>query len=211
MSTKIVIHCSNRLFTEGLKALLESERNIQVLDTFFGENSAKTMNDILHMRPDIILADFNANLDFLLHIPEEYLTTSVARILIIGDSTLRFLADRDLKDLVLKGVVGILPTSADAHLLKKALLAITAGELWLDRNTLMKLVASMKKSSSKAHLGKREKEIMFHICQGFHNKEIAQKLNISEQTVKSHCNRIYKKLGVSDRLQLVLHYSNFFI
>lgn len=53
-------------------------------------------------------------------------------------------------------------------------------------------------------LAKREREIAFHICQGYRNKEIAQKLHISEQTVKSHCCRIYKKLGVSDRLQLAL-------
>jgi DNA-binding NarL/FixJ family response regulator len=43
------------------------------------------------------------------------------------------------------------------------------------------------------------------ICQGYRNKEIAQQLDISEQTVKSHCNRIYKKVGVSDKVQLVLH------
>jgi DNA-binding NarL/FixJ family response regulator len=71
----------------------------------------------------------------------------------------------------------------------------------------MRLMACMKHSAPNVRLAQREKEIISHICQGFKNKEIAQKLNISEQTVKSHCNRIYKKLGVNDRLQLAL-YSN---
>jgi DNA-binding NarL/FixJ family response regulator len=52
----------------------------------------------------------------------------------------------------------------------------------------------------------KEEEITSLICKGFRNKEIAQKLNISEQTVKSHCNRIYKKVGVSDRVQLALYF-----
>ena len=52
---------------------------------------------------------------------------------------------------------------------------------------------------------KKEKEVVSLICHGYRNKEIAQKLDISEQTVKSHCNRIYKKVGVTDRLQLALY------
>jgi DNA-binding NarL/FixJ family response regulator len=57
----------------------------------------------------------------------------------------------------------------------------------------------------KIDLTKKEKEIVSLICNGCRNKEIAQRLDISEQTVKSHCNRIYKKVGVSDRLQLALY------
>jgi DNA-binding NarL/FixJ family response regulator len=57
----------------------------------------------------------------------------------------------------------------------------------------------------KIDLSKKEKEIVSLICHGCRNKEIAQRLDISEQTVKSHCNRIYKKVGVSDRLQLALY------
>jgi DNA-binding NarL/FixJ family response regulator len=49
-----------------------------------------------------------------------------------------------------------------------------------------------------------EREIVALLCHGFRNKEIAQQQNISEQTVKSHCNKAYKKFGVSDRLQLAL-------
>jgi DNA-binding NarL/FixJ family response regulator len=127
------------------------------------------------------------------------------KIILIGDRSLRYVADKQLKELVLKGVVGILPPSADSELLKKALQAVFSGELWLDRHTLMKILASMKQQDQNTGLAKREREIVFHICQGYRNKEIARKLHISEQTVKSHCHRIYKKLGVSDRLQLALY------
>jgi DNA-binding NarL/FixJ family response regulator len=127
------------------------------------------------------------------------------KIILIGDRTLRFIADKQLKELVLRGVVGILPPSADSELLRKALKAVSSGELWLDRHTLMKILTSMRHQEKGISLARREKEIVFHICQGYRNKEIAQKLSISEQTVKSHCNRIYKKLGVSDRLQLALY------
>lgn len=123
----------------------------------------------------------------------------------MGDRTLRVVADRHLKDLILKGVVGVLPASADSDLLKKALKAVFSGELWLDRHTIMKLVSAMKSNEGNSCLAKREREIVHLVSQGYKNKEMAQKLNISEQTVKSHCSRIYKKLGVSDRLQLALY------
>jgi DNA-binding NarL/FixJ family response regulator len=123
----------------------------------------------------------------------------------IGDRSIKYVISKNLQSLISKGIVGILPPSADAELLKKALRATLMGELWLDRPTLMKLLACMKQASPNVRLAQREKEIISHICQGFRNKEIAQKLQISEQTVKSHCNRIYKKLGVADRLQLALH------
>jgi DNA-binding CsgD family transcriptional regulator len=48
-----------------------------------------------------------------------------------------------------------------------------------------------------------EKEIASLICQGYRNKEIAQRLNISEQTVKAHLNRIFRKFNVSNRSQLI--------
>ena len=54
-------------------------------------------------------------------------------------------------------------------------------------------------------LTKAERGVVSLICGGFRNKEIANKLEISEKTVKCHCNRIYKKVGVTDRLQLATH------
>ncbi len=53
-------------------------------------------------------------------------------------------------------------------------------------------------------LTKTEIEIVEMICWGYSNKEIIKKLKITEQSVKSHLNKIYKKTGVSDRLQLAM-------
>jgi DNA-binding NarL/FixJ family response regulator len=206
MPIRVAIGCCNRIFAEGLKKLLEDDSDIEVIGSF-DESSGFLLDleNILKLNPDIILADYSADFNMLLSLPEEFLANNRLKIILIGDRTLRFIADKQLQELVLKGVVGILPPSADSELLKKALNAVFSGEVWLDRNTLMKIFNSMKKQEKNVSLAKREKEIMFHICQGYRNKEIAQKLNISENTVKSHCNRIYKKLGVTDRLQLVLY------
>ncbi len=208
MALRLAIGCNNYLFCEGLKELLQDERDIDIIGMFSGgSGSLPDLKEILKLEPDVILADYSADFNILLGLPEDALTSKKLKIILIGDSTLRFIADKQLKELVLKGVVGILPPSADSELLKKALQAVFSGELWLDRTTLMKILASMKQQEQNTSLAKREREIVFHICQGFRNKEIARKLHISEQTVKSHCHRIYKKLGVSDRLQLAL-YSN---
>jgi DNA-binding NarL/FixJ family response regulator len=203
---KIAIGCCNYIFGEGLKKLLDDDRDIEVIGIFNGGSfSLPDIKDILKLNPDIFLMDFNANINILLSLPEDIQSAGRIKTLLIGDRSVGFLAERELKDLVNKGVVGILPPGADSNLLKKALKAVFSGELWLDRSALMKLFSSMDKPDKNVALAKRENEIVSHICQGYRNKEIAQKLNISEQTVKSHCNRIYKKLGVTDRLQLALH------
>ncbi len=206
MALRLAIGCNNYIFCEGLKKLLEDEKDIEIVGFFNGDsNFMPDLKEILKLNPDVILADYGTDFNSLLGLPEGSLAANKLKIILIGDRTLRYIADKQLKELVLKGVVGILPPSADSELLKKALQAVFSGELWLDRHTLMKILASMRQQEQNTTLANREKEIVFHICQGYRNKEIARKLRISEQTVKSHCHRIYKKLGVSDRLQLALY------
>src|SRR5712692_2414346 len=54
-------------------------------------------------------------------------------------------------------------------------------------------------------LSQREREIVTLVARGFRNKEIADKMLLSEQTVKNHLCNIFEKLGISDRLDLALH------
>jgi DNA-binding NarL/FixJ family response regulator len=206
MPLRIAIGCGHQLFCEGLRKLLEDEKDMEVIGSFTESDERRgEIEKVLGLNPDIILADFSYNVAILDSLPGDSLNSGGVRLLLIGDRSVRIVADRHMRDMITRGVVGILPASADADLLKKALKAIFKGELWLDRSTLVKILSLAKHSEKKSGLAKREKEIVFHICQGYRNKEIAEKLNISEQTVKSHCNRIYKKLGVSDRLQLALY------
>jgi DNA-binding NarL/FixJ family response regulator len=205
MALRLAICCGNSLFAEGLRSLLAKESGIEIVGTFHGENFLEDLNKADEMRPDVLLLDATVDLKALITLPDDYFLFDRLKILLIGDSGVKYIINKSLRNLMIKGIVGVLPPSADSDLLKKALKAIALGELWLDRATLLKLVACMKQSAPNVRLAHREREIISHICQGFKNKEIAQKLHISEQTVKSHCNRIYKKLGVTDRLQLALH------
>ncbi len=204
MALRLVTCFSSNLFAEGIKKLLEREEDVHVVGSFSGDDFRSDLTEACDLRPDILLLDGNADLDELLGLPDEFFARNETKILIIGDRNTRFMIHKNLRTLLSKGVVGVLPPSADSDILKKSLRAIIVGELWLDRATLMKILTHMKRAAPYVRLAKREKEIILYISQGYRNKEIAEKLQISERTVKSHCTRIYKKLGVNDRLQLAL-------
>lgn len=197
MPVKLVIGCCSYLFGEGLKKLLEDDKNIDVLGIF---DEGSDLKEIVKLSADMILADRG-----VFHgLPEDFVIDKPVKILLIADRTWLHTAYKDLPELVSKGVVGILPPGTDSDLLKKAVKAVSSGEFWIERKTMKDMLTS--KPEKIVDLTRKEKEVCSLICQGCRNKEIAQKLNISEQTVKSHCNRIYKKFGVSDRLQLALYY-----
>jgi DNA-binding NarL/FixJ family response regulator len=65
--------------------------------------------------------------------------------------------------------------------------------------------ASSGRERERSPLSQREREIVALVAQGFKNKEMAEKMFISEQTVKNHLHNIFDKLGVSDRLELALY------
>jgi DNA-binding NarL/FixJ family response regulator len=67
------------------------------------------------------------------------------------------------------------------------------------------LFSSTSPSLDSSPLSDREKQVVELISQGFKNKEIAERMFISEQTVKNHLHNIFDKLGVSDRLELALY------
>ncbi|MGB9715678.1 MAG: response regulator transcription factor [Thermodesulfovibrionales bacterium] len=199
MPVKIAIGCHNYLFGEGIKRILDEEKGISVIGIF---NESKDIMEIAKMSPDIVLLDFN----LFRNLSEDFLIDPKIKILLMGDETLYSVSDNRLVSLISKGVVGILPPGSDSYLLKKAIKAVNSGELWLDRKTMSSILSSESLfRKGEISLTETEKEIVSLICQGYRNKEIAQKLDVSEQTVKSHCNRIFKKVGVSDRLQLALY------
>ena len=104
-------------------------------------------------------------------------------------------------------------------LIVKSIRKVHAGEIWLDSHTTAAVMRQFQTgpeasggqrrgqaAASAAPLSsQREREIVALVAQGFKNKEMAEKMFISEQTVKNHLHNIFDKLGVSDRLELALY------
>jgi DNA-binding NarL/FixJ family response regulator len=199
MAIRVAIGASNYLYGEGLKELLKGEKEIQIVGIFDEE---RDMGEILRISPDVVIVE-NSMFQNLSEIPSDPKT----KFLLLMNRKTAVLPEKRIAQWIGKGLVGILPPGADAALLKKAIKAICSGELWLDRKTMSRILSQEKPGKGGAlELTKSEREVAALICQGYRNKEIALKLNISEQTVKSHCNRIYKKFGISDRLQLAIYF-----
>jgi len=87
---------------------------------------------------------------------------------------------------------------------------VMAGELWLPKRHVARMAKTLGESALSVRrpadtLTPREKLIVSYLMAGCRNREVARTLSISEQTVKNHLRAVYDKLGVSDRLELVLY------
>ena len=82
--------------------------------------------------------------------------------------------------------------------LLRAIRTVVTGEMWIDHETIRKSLCSSEQARCDLNLTKREKQVLNYVCDGASNKEIAQKLYVTEQTVKSHCNKLFKKFGVGN-------------
>ncbi len=108
------------------------------------------------------------------------------------------------------GAHGYIELFATAKIIEQAVETVTSGALWLPGRMLPNLVGVLSVAFNRATgcnleaLSKREREVTHLVCDGALNKEIAERLFISERTVKQHLTSIFQKLGVKDRMQLMM-------
>lgn len=120
-----------------------------------------------------------------------------ARLLVVGGGDPVY-ASRLLR----AGARGYLYGDGNLSLLVKAIRHVARGELWADhRLAASALEPGLGGEGEAAWLTDREARVLAAVAEGKRNKEIAVELAITEATVKTHLNRVYRKLGVSDRLQ----------
>lgn len=175
-----------------------------------------TMLEILEEDPDFLIftpENIGNNIPDLILVDYQSLTPLVKAKYPQSKLVLIDTGIRDEQVVVAVGsynLAGVIATYTDVPLLKKALKVIMEGQIWLDNRLLKSFMHESPKSIKRAPvaLSEKEKLIIQHICQGLTNKEIASKLNLSEQTIKTHVNRIFKKLGLSNRFQLVSLFSD---
>ena len=174
MGLKIAIGCCNRLFSEAIESLLQDERDIEIVGVLSNNpDFAMYSEQVLQINPDVFILDFATfagNLNMFLALCDKFKAANQLKVLLIGESALRFVTDQSLNELIVRGVVGILPASADSTLLKRAVKSVITGELWVDRATLINILSAIKNPDKNRYLAKREREIVLHICQGYRNK-----------------------------------------
>jgi DNA-binding NarL/FixJ family response regulator len=204
MQLKINIGCCNHLFGEGLKKLLLEECN---LDTDCIITVSTNPREIVKEENDLLITDFNTLAGIIF---DDISDNHKVRILLLGTGCLPKIENECLISFISRGLVGILSPDTDLPQLKKAIECVIAGELWFENKQLLEIIPGVKAKSrgKETSLTDKEIEVAKLVCNGLSNKEIRKALNTSEQAVKSHLSRIYKKTGVSDRLQLALYALN---
>ncbi len=197
MLFKVAIICCNYIFGEGIKTFLEEHES--GTDTIINSSDP---NEVISANPDLLITDFFTLCTSFHDVSFKHRV----QILLLGTVCLPNIENERLKDFISKGLVGILSPTAKLSELKKAINSVVKGELWLDRCKLKSIIPETNHvlREKRPCMTEKEIEIVKMICNGHSNKEIQKTLTISEQSVKSHLSRIYKKTGVSDRLQLAL-------
>jgi DNA-binding NarL/FixJ family response regulator len=107
-------------------------------------------------------------------------------------------------------------TDSNLRLLCKCILRVAAGQIWANTeqlNYLMELITEVPSlrvlnSHGRALLTPREEQVVALVAEGLANREIAGELNLSEHTIKKYLFRIFEKLGISTRVELVLYAVN---
>lgn len=115
-----------------------------------------------------------------------------------------------------RGIRGYLNSFAHADVIAQAIAAIRQGNIWVGQNIMQALIQGLssddmppaRDTSWRDRLSQREIETVEAILQGKSNREIAQAMQITERTVKSHVHHILEKLEAKDRLNLVIKIQN---
>lgn len=194
------------IFRDGLRKLLEASDDTQIIGE--AANGVECAKMLAKLKPDILLLDLRMpekdGLAVLEELNFDSLTTRVIVLTAAED-------DRDVVRAMRLGARGVVLKQSASDLLLKSIHKVYDGEIWLDNRMTAEVIDAFKKSAEagqrreKPLLSDREKEIVQLVAQGFRNREIGEKLFISEQTVKNHLHNIFDKLGVSDRLELALY------
>jgi len=197
-----IVGCYNSILAHGIAEMLENDPSFFVLGVFSHSDSFLGMFEA--NSTDFCLVD-TFFLKRLVHgMKSGY--RDKCKILLIEDVRL---SPKELHSLVItSNVSGIIYKDTDKEILRKAIFKVLSGELWFDRETFETLFREAKEVIESKVIFRKlltpgEKRVAQMVCQGLQNKEVAEKLYISENTVKSHLYKIYQKLNIKSRTELM--------
>jgi two-component system nitrate/nitrite response regulator NarL len=205
---RILLLDDDALARAGLELLLEHQSDFRVI--IQGGTEEDGLRLASEAQPDIVLLHENLSGSiFLDMLPKLVAALRQPRIILITSR-----ADSEYSiQAVNGGAMGVVLARQRPEVLFKAIEKVHAGEVWLDRTLMASVLAQNiqfqnkvdPKTRKKALLSKREREVIVLVGEGQKNQQIADQLFLSEVTVRHHLTSIFKKLGVTDRLELVIY------
>ena len=204
---RIMIADDHPMIRQGIKQILELENDFDVVA--LACNGDEAVKLVKQHKPDVILMDINMpdtnGIEALQRLKEEEIPAKVLMLTIHDDREYLFKA-------LQMGAEGYVLKDAEPTVLVDAIRNIHKGQSFIQPTMTRELVKEFnrvtlheKNIRDENALTERESEVLGLIAEGMLNKEIAQKLFISEKTVKNHVSNIFRKLQVSDRTQAAIY------
>ena len=186
----------------GLRAVMEDRTDI----TIVGEagNCAEGLAAVDKLKPDVVLLD--------LHLPDKPGFT-VCREILKRQRNIRVLfltsatEERNVHDAVAAGAHGYLTKDSDGDALVQAITRVAAGHSVIDPSLTTHMLSLVKNPHGTrpvdklALLSGQERRVMALLSEGLTNKEIGDKMNLTEKTVKNYLATVFDKLGITRRAQ----------
>ena len=202
---KVLIADDQEIVCQGLKKILQSDPEIEVIAT--ANNGQQALDMIAAERPDLVLMDLQMPLMNGVQAIRR-LRVSHPRLPVLVLTT--YMDDKWLFDAIRSGASGYLMKDRPRQELIDAIKGTAAGDAYIDPSVAGKVLSSVASDSSKKefdqsyNLSEREQEILTLLAEGLSNAEISQRLWLSEGTVRNYTSTLFAKLGVSDRTQAVI-------
>lgn len=199
----VLIADPSSLARDGLAAALEGHADIEVVAAVSGGREA--LEYVERHQPSVLFCEQRM-------VPMTGI--KVVQALVAGSATTRvvlmgeMMRDTDLAHALGAGARGILPKNCASQDCLRCLRVVANGGYWLDDEIAVDRVRLLRLSANPDRLlplTERESQLVDLVTAGLRNRPIGERLGIAEGTVKLHLNRIYRKLGVSSRLELARH------
>jgi DNA-binding NarL/FixJ family response regulator len=200
-----VLLCDDQaLVRSGFRMILDARQDLEVVGE--AEDGIQAVERTSALDPDVVLMDVRMpNLDGIGATRQIVSSGSAARVLILTT----FDPDEYVYEAIRAGASGFLLKDVEPEELVDAIRVVAAGNALLGSSVTQRLLERFADSPpaqapSLDDLTERELEILRLVAEGLSNAEIADRLVVSETTVKSHVSSVLRKLGVRDRVQAVI-------
>jgi DNA-binding NarL/FixJ family response regulator len=202
---RLILADDHPIVLDGLEQLFRAQKDFTVVARC--QDGAETLRAVRQHRPDVLLLDIRMPAPDGLQVIRELRKDSLPTRVVILTAALE---EDDVLEAVRLGVQGVVLKEMSPEMLMECVRKVAAGEQWIERRSLTRALDKMLRREAgfrdaSAVLTAREIEIVRLAAQGLRNQAIADRLHISEGTVKVHLHNIYEKLGIDGRVALTLY------